>query len=145
MHLICRRYNNILHFSKAKRITTKYQNLHESIIRLNVQKTYFVVFAPKNTNNNITSITLRNQQILRVNNAKCLGIYIVDGLKWDDHISHIVKTVSSGSYAIHTVQKYLSFNNLKSVCYSLSHSHLTYGTMLWGSTFHYILDKLEIS
>ena len=36
---------------------------------LNVQKTSFVVFAPKNTNNNMTSITLANQQVLRVNKS----------------------------------------------------------------------------
>jgi len=32
-------------------------------LSLNVQKTTFVVFSPKNTNNNITSITLGNQQM----------------------------------------------------------------------------------
>jgi len=36
---------------------------------LNVQKTSFVVFSPKNTNNNMTSITLANQQVLRVNKS----------------------------------------------------------------------------
>jgi len=42
-------------------------------LSLNVQKTNFVVFAPNNTNNNITSITLGNQQILKVNNLLCFS------------------------------------------------------------------------
>jgi len=58
---------------------------------LNVQMTKYVVFAPKNTISNISSITLQNQQILRVNNATFLGIYIDNGLGWDDYINHIVK------------------------------------------------------
>ena len=60
---------------------------------LNVQKTNYAVFTPKNTSNNISSITLRNQnqQLVRVNNATFLGIYIDNGLGWDDYINHIVK------------------------------------------------------
>ena len=82
-------------------------------LSLNVQKTHIVVSTPKNTNNKITSTTLGNQQILRVNNARFLGINIDNGLEWDEHINHIVKMLSSGSYAIHTVKKYLSLDNLK--------------------------------
>ena len=48
---------------------------------LNVQKTNCVVFAPKNTNNNMKSTTLGNQQILRVNNAKYLDIYVEEVLE----------------------------------------------------------------
>ena len=73
-------------------------------LSLNVLKNVVVVFAPKNTNNNITSITLGNKQILRVNNAIFLGIYLEDGLE-----------LSSGTYAIHTVKGYMSVHNLKSL------------------------------
>jgi len=118
MHLICRRYNNILHFSKPKRVTKKYRKdtralsdwFYANKLSLNVQKTNFVAFAPKNTNNNTTSITLGNQQILRINNAKLLGIYIDDGFEWEYNINHIVKQLSGGSYAIHTVKKYFRRN-----------------------------------
>ena len=105
---------------------------------------YQTVFAPNNTNNNITSITLRNQQILRVNKATFLGIYIDDGPEWDDYINHIVKMLSSGSYLIHTVKRYMFVDNLKSLYYSLIHSHLTYSIMLWGSSYQYRLYKFEI-
>jgi len=113
----------ILPFSKPKRITTKYRKWHESFIRLvqciqiiiGCSETNFVLFTPKNTNNNITSITLGNQQILRVNNGKFLGIYIDDWLGWDDHINHIVKRVIQWIIVIHTVKTYLSVDNFKSV------------------------------
>ena len=36
----------------------------------------------------------------RVNYVKFLGIYIDDRLEWGEHIQHISKKISSGSYAI---------------------------------------------
>jgi len=97
-------------------------------LSLNVLQTTFVVFAPKNTNNNITSITLGNQQVLRVNKAKFVDIYIDNGLEWDDHTNYI-QWIKCNSYG----QEYLYVDSLKSLYYSLIHYHLTYGTMLWGS------------
>ena len=73
-----------------------------------------------------------------------LGIYIDDGLEWDDHVNPIVKQLFSGSYAIYILSKDMSVDNLKSLYYRLIHSPLTYGTLLWGSTHQYRLNKLEI-
>ena len=42
-----------------------------------------------------------------------LDIYIDDGLEWGDHNEHIIKKVSSGSYAIRTAKKILSVENLR--------------------------------
>ena len=33
---------------------------------------------------------------------------------------------------------------MKTLYYSLVHSHLSYGTLLWGSAFHYMLHQLEV-
>ena len=74
-----------------------------------------------------------------------LGIYIDDELEWGDHIDHISKKIASGSYALKTVKRTLSTSNLKLLYHSLIHSHLTYGTALWGSAYQYRLHKLEIT
>ena len=44
--------------------------LWKQIITECSENKHFVVFSPKNTKNNTTSITLGNQQILRVNKCK---------------------------------------------------------------------------
>ena len=54
------------------------------------------------------------------------------------------KKIASGAYALQAVKRYLSLDNMKSLCHSLVHSHLTYGTILWGSAFKYRLHKVEI-
>ena len=83
----------------------------------------------------MTPIKLGNQQILQVRNTKFLGIYIDDELEWGDHINHITKKIASGAYALQAVKRYLCLDNMKSLYHSLVHSHLTYGTILWGSAF----------
>ena len=92
----------------------------------------------------MTPIKLGNQQILQVRNTKFLGIYIDDELEWVDHINHITKKIASGAYALQAVKRYLCLDNMKSLYHSLVHSHLTYGTILWGSAFKYRLHKVEI-
>ena len=89
----------------------------------------------------MTAIKLGKQQILQVRNTKFLGIYIDGG---GDHINHITKKIASGAYALQAVRRYLCLDNMKSLYHSLVHSHLTYGTILWGSAFKYRLHKVEI-
>ena len=113
-------------------------------LSLNAQKTNFMVFSPKNKPTNITSLNLENQIIQKVNSAKFLGIFIDDELKWSVHINHVLKRVSSGSYALHSVKRFLSRDNMKTLYYSLIHSHLSYGTLFWGSAFQYRLHQLEV-
>ena len=113
-------------------------------LSLNAQKTNFIVFSPKNKPTNITSLNLENQIIQKVNCAKFLGIFIDDELKWSVHINHVLKRVSSGSYALHSVKIFLSRDNMKTLYYSIIHSHLSYGTLLWGSAFQYRLHQLEV-
>ena len=111
---------------------------------LNAQKTNFMVFSPKNKPTNITSLNLENQTIQQVHCAKCLGIFIDDELKWSVHINHVLKRISSGSYALHSVERFVSRDNMKTLCNSIIHSHLSYVTLLWGSAFQYRLHQLEV-
>ena len=57
-------------------------------------------------------------------------------------INHVLKRVSSGSYALHAV--FLSKDNMKTLYYSLIHSHLSYGILIWGSALQYQLRQLEV-
>ena len=110
---------------------------------LNAQKTNFMVLSPKNKPTNITSLNLENQITQKVNCAKFLGICIDDELNWSVHISHVLKGVSSRSYALHSVKRFLSRDNMKTLYYRLIHSHLSYGTLSWGSAFQNRLHQLH--
>ncbi len=113
-------------------------------LSLNVQKTHFMVFGAKMNKFEINSICLGNEVIERVDHAKFLGIYIDDGLEWDQHIHYVAKKIASGSYAINATKRILSINNLKLIYFSLVHSHLLYRALIWGSANQYRLNRLEI-
>lgn len=82
--------------------------------------------------------------ITSVSSVKFLGIIIDDGLEWTEHINHVVKRISSGSYAINSAKRFLSTDNLRLLYHSLVHSHLSYGTILWGAAYQYKLHRQEI-
>ena len=101
-------------------------------LSLNVLKTNFVVFKPIRIKQiDIDTLKLGDQTIHRVRSTKFLGIHIDDELEWGDHIEHIANKAASGSYAIRSDKRFLSVDNLKSLYFSLVHSHLAYGNMIW--------------
>ena len=73
--------------------------------------------------------------------AKFLGIIIDDTLNWGPHIDYVAQKISCGSYAINTVNKYLSVTNLKSLYYSFVHFYISYGAMIWSSATKHRLQK----
>jgi len=112
-------------------------------LSLNVQKTNFMVFRPTNiVNEDIPMLQIDGQTIHKVNFAKFLGIVVDDELGWGNHIDLVAKKVASGAYAINAAKRYLSVENLKALYHSLVHSHLTYGNLVWGSSFKYRQNKL---
>jgi len=116
-------------------------------LSLNVQKTNLIVFRPKHSAINgdaRISMKLGAHHITSVSSVKFLGVYIDDGLEWTEHINHVVKRISSGSYAINSAKRFLSTDNLRLLYHSLVHSHLSYGTILWGAAYQYKLHRLDI-
>ena len=101
-----------------------------------------IVYGSSEIISNEMTIKLGGQIIRRVNNAKFLGIHIDDELQWGAHIDHLSKKLASGSYAINAVKRLLPIHNLKQLYFSLIHSHLSYGLLLWGSAFEYRRKKV---
>ena len=107
----------------------------ETIMSLNVSKTNYITM--QNTNEIYINHTLKiwDETIKQVNTAKFLGIIIDDKLSWNAHIDYCKNKLSSGLYAINSAKHILSPKHLKSLYYTLKHPHLTYGLLLWGSTY----------
>ena len=115
-------------------------------LSLNISKTNFLIFKPKCAQQvpDLEELNVGDRVIRRVRTTKFLGIHIDDGLEWGDHIEYIVKKISSGTYAIRTAKRLLSVNNLRALYFSLVHSHLMYGNMIWGNACQYRLHRLKI-
>ena len=124
-------------------------------LSLNVQQMKLIGFRPKHsgTDEDVRiSTKMCAHHITSITSVKFLGIYIYiyiyiyidDGLEWMEHINHVVKRISSRSYAIHFARRFRSTDNLRLLYHSLVHSHLSYGTILWGAAYQYKLYRLEI-
>jgi hypothetical protein len=77
-----------------------------------------------------------NNQIGKHNkdeSVKFLGIYIDKHLTWKEHINIISSKISRAIFAINRVKHILPHKSLKSLYYTLIHSHITYGIQAWGN------------
>ena len=141
-------------FYSTKNLHTLYNNIALDLndrsewfkankLSLNVSKTNYITM--QNTNEISINHTLKigDETIKQVNTAKFLGIIIDDQLSWNAHIDYCKNKLSSGFYAINSAKHILSPKHLKSLYYTLIHPHLTYGLLLWGSTYKTLLKKLQ--
>ena len=78
-----------------------------------------------------------------MNPSKFLGIYIDKHLTWKEHINIISSKISRAIFAINRVKHILPHKSLKSLYYTLIHSHITYGIQAWGNGNTKKLDILQ--
>ena len=66
--------------------------------------------------------------------VKFLGVFISNNLNFKFHIKRIMSKVTKSMYFIRTSKIFLTTQALKSLYYSLIHSHLTYAISIWSCT-----------
>jgi hypothetical protein len=89
-------------------------------------------------------LNIGNDVIERKHFIKFLGIYIDEHLKWHEHINVCKSKLTSSLYAINKVKNIVPVNCLKTLYYSLVYPHITYGIILWGSTYNIHVNKLYV-
>ena len=98
-------------------------------LSLNVTKTNFIILKRSAIDlhvfNNVKELNIGKQTINLVKCTKFLGMHIDEELEWNNHIDHVAKNISRGSYVIRSAKQILSTKNLRSLYFSLVHSHLT--------------------
>ena len=108
-------------------------------LSLNLAKTNFIIFSPKgikeyNLNQTFHILDINNEIIKQAKSAKFLGIDLDKYLDWNIHVSKIMSKLSRGLYILNKVKNVLPQSAMKTLYYSIFHSHLTYGIMIWGSS-----------
>ena len=114
-------------------------------LSLNTSKTQYVLFSKdgRQTYDNLV-IRINGNSINSTNTANFLGLTIDNKLTWEYHIRSCKKRISSGLYALNTAKQFVSEAHLRTLYFSLMHSHITYGILLWGTTYQKYLHPLEI-
>ena len=73
-----------------------------------------------------------------------LGIIIDDKLGWLDHINSINITLSRSLYILNSVKNMLPTYILRKLYYTMVQPYLTYGIIMWGSTYQSYLKRTVI-
>ena len=88
-------------------------------------------------------ITLNGIQLSNVLNEKVLGVQIDNNLSWREHISKIVKKMSTNIWLLSKIKNYLSINHRITYYRSYVQPHLDYANIVWGGTTKTNLIQIE--
>jgi hypothetical protein len=135
---------------------------------VNVSKTKYIIFKP--TGNKIEigpgeGIRFNNNDIGEINDEskifeldriyddnpnvadrsfKLLGVYIDENLSFNQHCKHVCNKLAQSNYIINRVKNILPRNVLRTLYFSLFHSHLLYCLPLYACTSTKNLNRLKV-
>ena len=86
---------------------------------------------------------LANIDMKNVNLVKYLSIIFDKDLSFKFHINNLIKKLSRSVGIIAKARPFLTNSAILKLYYILFHTHLTYGLIVWGSTFKSYVNKLS--
>ena len=109
---------------------------------LNIKKTKYLVFGPPNATRRSyqLKITLSNVDVVRISrhenekSIRFLGLLLDEHITWNDHIAQVTNKIKKGIYVLNQLKNFLPQDILRTVYFSLIHSHVTYGLSVWGNS-----------
>ena len=144
-------------FTSCNNMNTLYNNMNGDLanlinwfkankLSLNIAKTNYILFRSSkfvNLGDNLKLYAGANE-IIRNVRCKFLGIVIDDKLCWLDHINSINIKLSRSLYILNSVKNMLPNFILRQIYYTMVQPYLTYGIILWGSTYQSYLKRTVI-
>ena len=116
-------------------------------LSLNETKTVYTFFHPMQKAGDIPLklpiLKINNHIIKRETFIKFLGVFIDENVTWETHINYLNEKISKNIGIMYKARKYLSFNNMKSLYFSIIHCYINYANIAWGSTGKSKLLKLH--
>ena len=118
--------------------------LHCNKLSLNVLKTHYMIFTPRNKIYDDISIIIDNTKISRVYVTKFLGVQIDSQLSWKMHMDYICKKLSECTAILLKARKVLGKACLTTLYYTFAYPYFIYCNHVWGNTYQTNLDRLMI-
>jgi hypothetical protein len=131
----------------------------ENKLSLHPDKTKYLLISPTSSANCNRKIFINNNNINqneasrifelhrvtpsdKIPAIKYLGVFFDQNLNFKYHISQVSKKLSHALYSLRSAKNIFSEKYLKTLYYSLFHSHLTYALEIWSSTTPSLLQPL---
>ena len=114
-------------------------------LSLNVSKTEFIIFKPpKIALKNRITLKLNGKILYESSKIKYLGLILDDRLTWKHHICELSKKLSRSIGILYRLKKDCPESVLKSIYFSLIHSYLSYGILVWGKAAAIYTNRLRL-
>lgn len=114
-------------------------------LRMNIQKTKFIIFRPVNKPvDSSFSLHLNGVPLERTNEIKFLGVWFHESLHWNTHVNKLARQLSRQVGAISRIRNILPKWLIKTIYYAVVYSRLYYCLLVWGNTTAENLRKLRV-
>ena len=113
-------------------------------LTLNVLKTHYMVFTPRNKLINDIDVKIHDVQIQRVYATKFLGVQIDAQLTWKTHIEYTCKKLSKCVGIFCKARKKLYKSTLISLYYSFAYPYFIYCNHVWGQNYPSCLERISL-
>lgn len=111
-------------------------------LTINVAKTEVIAFTNKKIDFNDNQIQLDGEFLKFSQTCTFLGVLIDKNVSFSDHISHVNKKLSKNTGIFYRIRDNLTETAKLNYYYSLLYPYMSYGVIVWGSTFKTHLDPL---
>ena len=114
-------------------------------LTINPQKCHVLLIPPKLNKTSTDFVVKFDDTFIKAEKCvKYLNILIDSNLNFRFHLEEIEKKLSKSLGILYKLKPILPQNALLKLCYSMVHSHLLHGLVVWGSTFPSYLKKLKL-
>ena len=124
------------------------RKLHEWLcinrLSLNITKTNFVIFHPKNKPKVPVTILINKEAIDEEYVVKYLGVLVDSQLTFKFHIDELKKKVSRAIGVLYKLKPFVPPSILINVYYSIIYPFLLYGVLIWGNADKTLLKPIHI-
>ena len=142
-------------FASCKNMNTLYNNMNDDLsnlinwfkanmLSLDIAQTNYFPSSKFVNVGEYMKLYADADEIIRNECCKFVGIIIDDKLGWLDHINSINIKLSISLYILNSVKNTLPNYILRQLYFTMVQAYLTYGIILWGSTYQSYLKRTVI-
>ena len=118
--------------------------LNRNKLLLDVLKTHYMIFTPRNKSIDDADVKIYNTSIQRVYVTKFLGVLIDSKLNRKNHIDYICKKIAKCARILLKARKKLHRCSFISVSYSFAYPYLIYCNHVRGNTYKTNLEPIVL-
>jgi len=100
---------------------------------INLKKTNYMIFSRQKIPN-LSPVIIKNVNILRLNEAKFLGVILDEKLTWSSHIKALRCKMARYVGILYKIKSYIPLEVRIQIYHSFIQSHLNYCSLVWGFT-----------